>query len=576
MAVGVRGNFHFMSVQRSSRTLSRAVRVLGLAAVVTLSASAASAQVISDFRVRGPSGANDEFIRIYNNTGAPLTVAASSGAGWAIAASDGLVRCTIPNGTVIPTNGSFLCANSLAYSLSGNPSGVADATYTTNIPDNAGIALFNNNTGGVDFSLANRLDAVGSTSEANALYREGAGYPAITAFSIDYGFTRDRCGKGGSITNNAACTSAGLPIDTNNNVADLVFVDTNGTSAGAGQRLGAPGPANLAAPVTGSILTNAPLDACSVSSTPNILRDVTSDPGNNSAFGTLDFRRTFTNTSGGPITNLRFRIIDQTTFPAPGGYADLRARSSTDLAVTVDRPPCGAGSSNVTVFGTTLDQPPSQPNGGAFNSTLTAPSVTVGTPLAAGASIDLRFLLGVQQTGLARFAIVAEGTPSGGGVYEFMGCTDGSTCFPTVSSIVRADPSPTNAASLTFTVTFSQAVTGVDVTDFALVTTGGIAGASITSVSGAGATYTVVVNRGTGSGTVGLNLVDDDTIQNPSNIPLGGPGAGNGAFSGPVYVVAPPPPPASIPTMTEWAMILFGMMLAGVAAFTIQRRRQLV
>ena len=34
------------------------------------------------------------------------------------------------------------------------------------------------------------------------------------------------------------------------------------------------------------------------------------------------------------------------------------------------------------------------------------------------------------------------------------------------------------------------------------------------------------------------------------------------------------PPPAVVPTMTEWAMILFALMLAGGAAVTIQRRRQ--
>ncbi len=35
---------------------------------------------------------------------------------------------------------------------------------------------------------------------------------------------------------------------------------------------------------------------------------------------------------------------------------------------------------------------------------------------------------------------------------------------------------------------------------------------------------------------------------------------------------APPPPPV-IPTMTEWAMILFGLMLAGGAALALQGRR---
>src|SRR5439155_14658347 len=66
---------------------------------------AAGTLLISEFRLRGPNGASDEFIEIYNNSGATHTVAAISGTGYAVAASDGVVRCTIPNGTVIPARG---------------------------------------------------------------------------------------------------------------------------------------------------------------------------------------------------------------------------------------------------------------------------------------------------------------------------------------------------------------------------------------------------------------------------------------------------------------------------------------
>src|SRR6185503_14431652 len=160
--------------------------------------------VISEFRVRGPNGLNDEFIEIANVSGADQTVAALSGSGYGVAASDGTTRCSIPNGTVIPNRGHYLCVNSIGYSLASYPAGngttaTGDATYTTDIPDNAGIALFNNNTGGGSYTLANRIDAVGSTSEANTLYKEGTGYPALVPFSIDYAFHRDECGKGGSI-----------------------------------------------------------------------------------------------------------------------------------------------------------------------------------------------------------------------------------------------------------------------------------------------------------------------------------------------------------------------------------------
>jgi hypothetical protein len=374
--------------------------------------------VISEFRVRGPNGQNDEFIEISNVSGADHTVAALSGSGYGVAASDGTTRCSIPNGTVIPNRGHYLCVNSVGYSLASYPAGngttaTGDATYTTNIPDNAGIALFNNNSGGASYDLANRIDAVGSTAEANTLYKEGTGYPSLTPFSINYSFYRDNCGKGGSITTFGACPSGGFLKDTNNNAADFVFVDTNGTSAGAGQRLGAPGPENLSSPIErNASFAVTLLDPCvAQTSPPNRVRDFTSDPVNNSTFGTLEVRRTITNNTGGNVTRLRFRIVDVTTFPAPSGIADLRPRTSTAVVVTVDRPPCGSGTSNVTVQGTTLEQPPSQPNGAGFNSSMGANTVTLATPIANGATVDMRFLLGIQQTGSYKFFFNIEALP---------------------------------------------------------------------------------------------------------------------------------------------------------------------
>ncbi len=381
--------------------------------------AAAGQLVISEFRVRGPSGANDEFVEIYNDSGADHTVSDSgAGTGYAVAASDGVARCVIPTGTVIPNRGHYLCTNSVAYSLAGNATG--NATYTTDIPDNAGIALFNTSVA-ANFTLANRLDAVGSTSEANTLYKEGTGYPALTPFSIDYSFERDTCGKGGSITVLGPCPSGGFPVDTNNNATDFYFVDTNGTSAGAGQRLGAPGPENLASPIQRNASFGGPnLDTTVGSaSPPNRVRDFTSDPAQNSTFGTLEFRKRIINNTGGAVTRLRFRIVDLTTFPAPSGFADLRPRTSTLVVVSGinDAGTCLASNGvattpcTVNVQGTTLEQPPSQPNGGGFNSTLSAGTVTLGTPLANGASVNVRFLLGIQQTGTFKFYINIEALP---------------------------------------------------------------------------------------------------------------------------------------------------------------------
>jgi hypothetical protein len=381
--------------------------------------------LISEFRVRGPNGANDEFIEIYNNSGADHTVTAASGTGYGVAASDGTTRCSIPNGTVIPNRGHYLCTNSVGYSLASYPSGngttaTGDATYTTDIPDNAGIALFNNNSGGGSYILANRLDAVGSTSEANTLYKEGSGYPALTPFSIDYSWLRDECGKGGAVNLLGACTIS-TPKDTDSNSVDFYFVDTNGTSAGGGQRLGAPGPQNLSSPLQrNSSVNTLLLDATTSSANPpNRVRDFTSDPANNSTFGTLSIRRRFVNNTGANVTRLRYRIIDLDTFPAASGFADLRPRTSSLVVVAGinDAATCAATGApatppcTVSVQGSTLEQPPSQPNGSGFNGSMSAGTVTLGTPLANGASLNLLFLLGIQQTGNFRFYVNIEILP---------------------------------------------------------------------------------------------------------------------------------------------------------------------
>jgi len=378
--------------------------------------------LISEFRLRGPGGQSDEFIELYNNTETPISVSTTDGSsGWAVAASDGVIRFVIPNGTVLPAHGHFLGVNSTAYSLASYPSGndaanattaTGDATYTIDIPDNAGIALFRtSNT--ANFSTAMRLDAVGSTAEANTLYKQGTGYPALTPFNINYAFVRDTCGKGGSITTFGPCPTNGLPKNTNNNAADFYFVDTNGTSAGAGQRLGAPGPENLSSPVQHNadvVVLN--LDGTVGSaSLPNRARDLTSDPANNSTFGTLDIRRRIVNATGVPVTRLRFRVVDISTLPAPSGIADLRPRTGSNLTVNGvnDAGTCaGATPCTVTVLGTTLEQPPTQNKGGGFNSSLSSDTVTLATPLAPGDSINVHFLLGVQQTGSFKFFINVE------------------------------------------------------------------------------------------------------------------------------------------------------------------------
>ena len=382
--------------------------------------------VLSEFRLRNSSAPGDEFIEIYNASGIAHTVVAASGTGYGIAASDGVTRCTIANGTVIPNRGHFLCVNGTAYSLAAYPAGsgttaVGDATYTTDIPDNAGIAIFNNNSGGASYSLANRLDAAGSTSEANAIYKEGAGYPTLVSTPGNYAFVRKSpgwCGYNCPVSVKAPIYSS-TPVDTNDNASDFYYTDTAGFNPGAGDRLGAPGPENLTSPIAldGATFTAHAFSGCSPRDVqPNVVRDPTADPGNHSLLGTIEFRTRWKNETGANITRLRFRVVELSTFPAANDFADLRVRTAPSTTGVVDTYPCGSGTSSASLTGTTLEEPPSAaPAGGGYNTSLGVPGVTAASPIAPGVSLNVRMLLGVEQIGYARFCVVPETIPATAG-----------------------------------------------------------------------------------------------------------------------------------------------------------------
>src|SRR5262249_49517920 len=106
---------------------------------------------------------------------------------------------------------------------------------------------------------------------------------------------------------------------------------------------------------------------------------------------------------------------------------------------------------------------------------------------------------------------------------------------PTISSIVALDTNPTDADTVRYFVQFSGPVNNVDAGDFQLEPTGTLAGFGITSVSGAGSSYTVAVSTGTGQGTLRLNLIDNDTITDPAGNKFGGDGQQN--VTGALYTI---------------------------------------
>jgi len=94
---------------------------------------------ISEFRTRGPNGANDEFIELYNNSDSAIDISS-----WRIRASNSggatSNRTQIPSFTILPARSHYLIVNNnAAGGYSGSVAG--DQAYGTGVTDDGGIAL---------------------------------------------------------------------------------------------------------------------------------------------------------------------------------------------------------------------------------------------------------------------------------------------------------------------------------------------------------------------------------------------------------------------------------------------------
>ena len=179
------------------------------------------------------------------------------------------------------------------------------------------------------------------------------------------------------------------------------------------------------------------------------------------------------------------------------------------------------------------------------------------------------------------------GLPAGSHTFQVRAVKSGSTgsavsypwtidlTTPKVSSIVRVGSSPTNAASVSWTVTFTESVGGVDPADFVLVRGATPTGGAITvSPAGPAAVYTVGAPTGSGDGTLGLNLVDNDSIKDAATNTLAGTSGANGSFTGPAYTIDKTGP-ANAPTVTGTSGLVastnasfsFSTSESGVAGF---------
>lgn len=193
--------------------------------------------IISEFRLRGSGGARDEYVELYNNSDSAISVCTTDNSGgWSLAArsADGLSTTpifTLPLGTVIPARSHYLAVNAApgdGYSLGSYPAGPGqtasgDTTYTTDIKDDSGVALFKSSNP-ANFTASSRLDAAGFGGAAGAvadLYREGAGLDPVGAQNGEHAFVRK-----------LTTASNGLPQDTGDNAADFHFVAADGETTG--------------------------------------------------------------------------------------------------------------------------------------------------------------------------------------------------------------------------------------------------------------------------------------------------------------------------------------------------------
>ncbi len=108
---------------------------------------------------------------------------------------------------------------------------------------------------------------------------------------------------------------------------------------------------------------------------------------------------------------------------------------------------------------------------------------------------------------------------------------------PTVSSINLLTTTPTSADQVTWRVTFSQSVSGVDPTDFSLARGSTVGSTLMQVVPQSASVFNVIASGVTGNGTMGLKLVDDDSIKNLGLEPLGGVGINNGDSVGPAVTL---------------------------------------
>lgn len=184
--------------------MRRALSSIACCVVLLCTASALAASttvVISQFRTRGPLGGNDEFIELFNLGDDEIDVS-----GWKIDGSNSSggtsTRVTLAAGVRMAPKSFLLLTNATA---SGGYSGtvVGDATYTTGVADNGGLALRN--------AAGMSVDQVGMA--AGSAYKEGTTLVPMTTADLNKAFLRGTtlCGPDKDTDDNFSDFALGTP-----------------------------------------------------------------------------------------------------------------------------------------------------------------------------------------------------------------------------------------------------------------------------------------------------------------------------------------------------------------------------
>jgi len=122
---------------------------------------------------------------------------------------------------------------------------------------------------------------------------------------------------------------------------------------------------------------------------------------------------------------------------------------------------------------------------------------------------------------------------------------------PSVLSIERMDPDPTNEDRVSFIITFSEPVRDLDENDLDLAITGLLENMTVASIGVVDSTSNVMVDTGQGDGTLRLDVLDFDTVLDMAGNPLGGAGVDNGMYTaGPSYTIDRTDPSVTLTSAT--------------------------